>query len=128
VDRFLVEIAGGPRRVDTGPVEGLGGLDVPQAREAALVEEQDLDRTGGAREGAPQIRGPERAVERFGPQVAESGKGVESDSRRCTWIFPKTRLSRKTTRSPSRRKRSTRDQRGRGAPRGARSILPAMPR
>ena len=68
-----LELARRAKRMDARPPERLVGVDVPDARERALVEQRRLDRRAAARErarrgaravnAAPSGSGPRRAVE-----------------------------------------------------------------
>ena len=60
---------GGPQRVDAGTEEGLVGVDVADARDAALVEQEGLDRGASPAGEVAQVRGREALVERLDPEA-----------------------------------------------------------
>ena len=62
---------GEPLRMDAGGEEGLVGVDVADAGDSALVEEDGLDGRASVRERLLQLRGGERGVERLRAEGAD---------------------------------------------------------
>ena len=61
--------AGAPARADPGPEQGLAGVDVPDPRDDALIEQRRLDRGRPPAEDRAQLGTGD--VERLGPQLPQ---------------------------------------------------------
>ena len=65
LDLRLRQPVGRPQRVDLGPEQRLVGVDVPDARDPLLVEQERLDRSARRPRQRVQVRGRELLVERL---------------------------------------------------------------